>query len=687
MTDRTAGSVDLATDDPDPVSGKASDAVSDNSDGSDAKVSASTTTVLPIGSEPEPPESATSEIVSLDAESDAEPDGDGDAPEADNAPVENAPTEAKSVAGKGDTDEPGTSKAAAASSDAAPSGAPKADAPKSPVDESGEGDAAKPEIRPAAPEAEPEPTPLRVSRGTRLAARYRLEHRLSQNGRSETWRAVDEKLRRAVGVHIVPAGGEHGRAVIAAARAAALMGDPRFVQVLDCAEQDGLIYVVKEWLPDADNLTKVFESAPLPRHEVYELAGAVAQAMSVAHRAGLSHLRLTPENVLRMHTGQYKIVGLAVEAALYGHDTTDAARDDVQAVGALMYAALTRRWPTGAEYGLQAAPFTSGRLCAPGQIRAGVDDALAALTMRALGHEAKHEPAFGTPGELSAAISAMPEILPPEPDEIVGGPAPDYPSYTPTPTRPIYSTGGHSGGTRPPTRPTITPPPPLGGRFGATVKAVVAVIVVLAIVLVTWQIASHASDQGEEKKGPLESQSHPTSGPAASVAPPAPLPIRAKGAKEIGIGREPVKPEKAGDTIDGDPETVWSTGMFLDGPPIDYAGRKGYGIAYDLGTEQDVKTATVVLGHDGKRTTIALKAAPPGTTSMPNSESAFTVDMAKASTDGATLTITADKPAKARFVLLVMTENPKVSRGNYKGYEVHTSGYQNAWREVGFASG
>ncbi|MFI1384344.1 protein kinase family protein [Embleya sp. NPDC020886] len=528
------------------------------------------------------------------------------------------------------------------------------------------------------------PAPPRVSRGTRLADRYRLEHRLSQNGRSETWRAVDEKLRRAVGVHIVPAGGEHGRAVIAAARAAALMGDPRFVQVLDCAEQDGLIYVVKEWLPDADNLTKVFESAPLPPHEVYELSRAIAQAMSVAHRAGLSHLRLTPENVLRMHTGQYKIVGLAVEAALYGHDTTDAARDDTHAVGRLMYAALTRRWVEGTEYGLQAAPFTGGRLCAPGQIRAGVDDTLAALTMRALGHEVKHEPAFGTPGELSAAIGAIPEIHPPEQGEIVGGPEQDeYPVYTPTPTRTVYTSGGYNGGSNGTIRPPVAPPPPLGGRFGAAVKGAVAVLVVLAIVLVTWQVASHAGD-GEEKEGPLKRQSGASNSPTEKPpTPPTTKEVPPKTGTEISIGGAPTDAENVVKTHDGKRETYWQTNMMKDGPKVDYNGRTGYGIVYDLGEPMDVRGVNIALGAGGPTTTITLKAAPGAGSTMPTNQDAYKVTIGSKSTDGTQLNMTGDNPTKTRYVLVLMTAMPKVLQ-DVDGYHIYTPGHQNAWREVTF---
>ncbi|WP_406284506.1 protein kinase family protein [Embleya sp. NBC_00896] len=652
---------------------KASDASSDNPVGSGGKVSGNTTTVLPVGTEPEPVEIARVER---------------DAPESTDS-VESAPE---------------TDAGSAAETESADASEPEFETEPEPEFEpkprpEREPDAARVEAKPAAkddvvesapakprePEAEPEPSPPRVavSRGTRLAERYRLEHRLSQNGRSETWRAVDEKLRRAVGVHIVPAGGEHGRAVIAAARAAALMGDPRFVQVLDCAEQDGLIYVVKEWLPDADNLTKVFESAPLPPHEVYELSRALAQAMSVAHRAGLSHLRLTPENVLRMHTGQYKIVGLAVEAALYGHDTTDAARDDTRAVGALMYAALTRRWVNGTEYGLQAAPHTGGKLCTPGQIRAGIDDTLAALAMRALGHEVKHDTAFETPGELAAAIGAMPQVLPPEPDQIIGGPESDeYPVYTPTPTRTVYPTGHFSGGSNSSARPPIAPPPPLSGRFGATVKSVVAVLVVLAIVLVTWQIASHMNDKGEPKGGALETGSSPAKSAEPSEPPVIPD-FRPKKGKEIPIGGAPTDANGVSKTYDGKRDTYWHTNMMKDGPTINYNGRTGYGIVYDLGKPMDVRGTKILLGAGGDITTITLKAAP-GADSMPSSQEAFDVTIGSASTTDTTLTVQGDTPVKSQYVLVLMTAMPQVPQ-DVDGYDIFTPGRQNAWREVTFS--
>lgn len=208
----------------------------------------------------------------------------------------------------------------------------------------------------AAPAAAPE-----LHSGHKLARRYRLEECVTRVDGFSSWRAMDEKLRRAVGVHLMPADHARARSVLAAARSSALLGDPRFVQVLDAVEENDLVYVVHEWLPDATELTALLAVGPLEAHEAYQLVSQVSQAMAAAHREGLAHLRLTPSAILRTSTGQYRIRGLAVNAALRGITSETPQRADTEAIGALLYAALTQRWPYESDaYGLTGLPKDVG---------------------------------------------------------------------------------------------------------------------------------------------------------------------------------------------------------------------------------------------------------------------------------------------------------------------------------------
>ncbi|MEU5157828.1 protein kinase family protein, partial [Glycomyces sp. NPDC021274] len=259
-----------------------------------------------------------------------------------------------------------------------------------------------------------DPKPPELHSGHKLARRYRLEECVTRLDGFSSWRAVDEKLRRAVGVHVLPADHPRARPVLSAARASALLGDPRFVQVLDAVEDNDLVYVVHEWLPDATELATVLANGPLEPHDAYQLVSQVSQAMAAAHREGLSHLRLTPSSVLRTESGQYRIRGLAVMAALRGITCEHPQRTDTEAIGALLYAALTQRWPYENDaYGLTGLPKGVG-LIAPDQVRAGVHRGLSELAMRALVNDgataSRQEPPCTTPEELAKAVAAMPRI-------------------------------------------------------------------------------------------------------------------------------------------------------------------------------------------------------------------------------------------------------------------------------------
>ncbi|MFD0348414.1 protein kinase family protein [Kitasatospora aburaviensis] len=256
--------------------------------------------------------------------------------------------------------------------------------------------------RPARPPQDPQPThdprdtgtlpqtlpaPLRHS-GDKIGNRYRLEECISQTETFSSWRAVDEKLRRAVGVHLMASGHQRARRVLAAAKSAALLGDPRFVQVLDAVQEGELVYVVREWLPHASDLAKLLANGPMEPHEAYQMVRQVTDAVAAAHRRGQAHLRLTPRCVLRTDSGQYRINGIAVDAALRGlpadGDAEDAERTDTRAIGALLFAALTHRWPYPEDrYDLQGLPRNL-RDVPPDQVRAGVHKGLSELAARAL---------------------------------------------------------------------------------------------------------------------------------------------------------------------------------------------------------------------------------------------------------------------------------------------------------------
>ncbi|WP_329488787.1 protein kinase family protein [Kitasatospora sp. NBC_01246] len=516
------------------------------------------------------------------------------------------------------------------------------------------------------------PAPLRHS-GDKVGHRYRLEECISHTETFSSWRAVDEKLRRAVGVHLMASGHQRARAVLAAAKSAALLGDPRFVQVLDAVQEGELVYVVREWLPHASDLAKLLVTGPMEPHEAYQMVRQVTDAVAAAHRRGQAHLRLTPRCVLRTDSGQYRINGIAVDAALRGLPAEgadeDAERTDTRAIGALLFAALTHRWPFPEDrYDLQGLPKDL-RDVPPDQVRAGVHKGLSELAARALFDQPPHhaEP-ISSPEELARAIALMPRIRPPEPELPAFTPPPRHTTHAlptaPNPTRVVAAPG--AGPAPAPARPA--PVRRTRRRLRRALKVTAWTVALGAIGVASWQLVDHLRNPGTSVAAADPSPSGTS--PTAHTAPHPPVPIQIKDAQAFSpSGENKYSPAKA---FDGDPGTSWVSSWYNDQLGPKPALRDGIGLLLDLGSPQAVSSVSAQFVGS---TTAELRI--PGPQAAGDPARAQPGDFtAVGKQSGTTLDYALEKPVTTRYLLLWMTSLPKDTDGKYKAYvsEVKVSG-------------
>ncbi|MEU6279687.1 protein kinase family protein [Streptomyces sp. NPDC047028] len=510
----------------------------------------------------------------------------------------------------------------------------------------GSGETERPEKKASPPE---------LHSGHKLARRYRLEECVTRLDGFSSWRAVDEKLRRAVGVHILPADHVRARSVLAAARSSALLGDPRFVQVLDAVEENDLVYVVHEWLPDATELTALLAVGPLEPHDAYQMVSQVASAMAAAHREGLAHLRLNPNAVLRASTGQWRIRGLAVNAALRGVSSETPQRTDTEAIGALLYAALTQRWPYENDaYGMSGLPKDIG-LISPDQVRAGVHRGLSELAMRALVNDgataSRHEAACTTPEELVKAIGEMPRIRPPEPAFAA---PPEY-------QRTTYQQGtyGRPAPHSATTQPVTAPPPPLQSRTGKALKWAVSALLIAALGLGSWQLADALMDQGG-KSGDTDSTQTQDGGDKGAPLPSAGQPIPIQGAHDFDpFGDQSEKPSDIKKAYDDSPATYWQTDFYLGSKFGNL--KSGVGLILDLGKVQKVGKVTVSFVGE---TSVELRAAGENESSEPTTFDGYSK---VAGGSGTTVVLKPGKSLKSRYLLVWLTQLPPDNEGHWRG--------------------
>lgn len=499
-------------------------------------------------------------------------------------------------------------------------------------------------------------SPPELHSGHKLARRYRLEECVTRLDGFSSWRAVDEKLRRAVGIHVLPADHARARSVLAAARSSALLGDPRFVQVLDAVEENDLVYVVHEWLPDATELTTLLTAGPLEPHDAYQMVSQIAAAMAAAHREGLAHLRLNPNAVLRTSTGQWRIRGLAVNAALRGISSDTPQRTDTEAIGALLYAALTQRWPYENDaYGLSGLPKDIG-LIPPDQVRAGVHRGLSELAMRALANDgataSRHEAPCTTPEELVKAIGEMPRIRPPEPAFTA---PPEY-QRTTYQQGSYGRTAGHPGATQP----VPAPPPPLQSRTGKALKWAVSALLIAALGLGSWQLADALMDRSGSSDQTDQTQT--TDGNGKDQKRPTGQPIRIADAHDFDpFGNDGSEyPNDVYKMHDGNPGTYWQTSYYQSAR---FGNLKpGVGVILDLGKVQHVGKVTVSFMG---RTSVELRAASADAGAMPTSFDSYAKVAEGSGTDVA---LKPDKTVTSRYLLVWLTELPiQADDGKFRG--------------------
>ena len=252
-----------------------------------------------------------------------------------------------------------------------------------------------------------------VGPGTLLAGRFVLEDLLDETEAARFWRATDKILARSVAVHVIAADDPRSEALLNAARTSATVSDGHLLRVLDAATEDGVTYVVNEWGNGA-SLDRLLAEGPLSARRAAWVAKEVAEAISTAHRHGIAHGRLLPENVMITEAGSVKLIGFVVDAVLRGRRQARSATGrrlgeheaDVVNLAALLYAGLTARWPGTVGSTIPDAPRDNGRPLRPRQVRAGVPRPLDTICERVLGaDEPGGSPGLATAHEIYAALS------------------------------------------------------------------------------------------------------------------------------------------------------------------------------------------------------------------------------------------------------------------------------------------
>jgi serine/threonine protein kinase len=208
-----------------------------------------------------------------------------------------------------------------------------------------------------------------VTTGTVIAGRYRLREAIGSGGMGQVWLAADDMLGRNVAVKEVttPDSGQFAtvQQSLREARSAASLNHPNVVQIHDILHTDRP-WIVMEYVPSRSLYDVIVRDGPLSPRDAARVGLGMLAGLRAAHRAGIIHRDVKPQNVLVGYDGRVVLTdfGLAVRQresgagrseALIGspqyiapervRDGASTAATDMWSLGATLYAAVEGRAP------------------------------------------------------------------------------------------------------------------------------------------------------------------------------------------------------------------------------------------------------------------------------------------------------------------------------------------------------
>ncbi|WP_426349289.1 Stk1 family PASTA domain-containing Ser/Thr kinase [Alloiococcus sp. CFN-8] len=210
--------------------------------------------------------------------------------------------------------------------------------------------------------------------GRILGDRYELIEKIGEGGMAEVYKAKCNKLNRFNAIKILKAEFSSNPEIVdkfkREATAIANLNNPNIIGVLDVGSQDGINYIVMEYVQGKTLKQIIREAGKLSPERTVNIAIQIAKALDCAHKNNIIHRDIKPQNILITGDDIVKVsdfgIAKSISSATMTHTTSVMgsahyfspeqakgayldARTDIYSLGVVMYEMTTGRLPFEAD--------------------------------------------------------------------------------------------------------------------------------------------------------------------------------------------------------------------------------------------------------------------------------------------------------------------------------------------------
>jgi serine/threonine protein kinase/Tfp pilus assembly protein PilF len=275
-----------------------------------------------------------------------------------------------------------------------------------------------------------------LTRGTTFAGRYEIIEELGKGGMGKVYRVEDKKIKEEVALKLIKPEIASDKKTIERfsneLKMARKISHRNVCRMYDLGEEKGTHYITMEYVPGEDlkRLTRKVEQFSAGR--TLSIARQVCEGLAEAHRLGVVHRDLKPQNIMMDEDGNARIMDFGIARSLKAKGITGAGvmvgtpeymspeqaevkevdqRSDIYSLGVILYEMVTGRVPFEGETPLGIAMKHKNELPKdPREFNAQIPDNLSQVILRCM--EKDKDKRYQSAGEVRSELDRIEAGMP-----------------------------------------------------------------------------------------------------------------------------------------------------------------------------------------------------------------------------------------------------------------------------------